>query len=80
MTKSERPKTRLSSVTTAVRLLKTFSEKDVEIGISALSKRLGVSKSTVHRLATTLVAEGLLEQNPETERYHLGVALLLRVP
>ncbi len=75
MSKSERPKTRLSSVTTAIRLLKTFSEKDVEIGISALSKRLGVSKSTVHRLATTLVAEGLLEQNPETERYHLGVAL-----
>lgn len=73
--KSERPKTRLSSVTTAIRLLKSFSEKDVEIGISALSKRLGVSKSTVHRLATTLVAEGLLEQNPETERYRLGIAL-----
>lgn len=68
-------KTRLSSVATAIHLLKAFSEKDVEIGISALSKRLSVSKSTVHRLATTLVAEGLLEQNPETERYRLGVAL-----
>jgi DNA-binding IclR family transcriptional regulator len=69
-------KTRLSSVTTAIRLLKAFSDRDeVEIGISALAKRLHVSKSTVHRLATTLVAEGLLEQNPDTERYRLGVAL-----
>ena len=67
--------TRLSSVATAARLLKSFSAQDPEIGISALSKRLGVSKSTVHRLATTLVQEGLLEQNPETERYRLGVAL-----
>lgn len=72
---SAEPKTRLSSVTTAVRLLKAFSESDREIGISALSKRLGVSKSTVHRVATTLVAEGLLEQNPETDRYRLGLAL-----
>ncbi len=69
-------KTRLTSVTTAIRLLKAFSDKEeVEIGISALAKRLRVSKSTVHRLATTLVAEGLLEQNPDTERYRLGVAL-----
>lgn len=68
-------RTRLSSVATSIRLLKAFSEKDVEIGISALSKRLDVSKSTVHRLATTLVSEGLLEQNPETERYRLGLAL-----
>ena len=68
-------RTRLSSVATSIRLLKAFSEKDVELGISALSKRLDVSKSTVHRLATTLVSEGLLEQNPETERYRLGLAL-----
>lgn len=72
---SGEPKTRLSSVTTAIRLLKAFSESDREIGISALSKKLGVSKSTVHRVATTLVAEGLLEQNPETDRYRLGLAL-----
>jgi len=68
-------KGQLSSVTTAIRVLKAFSDSDREIGISALSKRLGVSKSTVHRAATTLVAEGLLEQNPESDRYRLGLAL-----
>ena len=74
---SSRPidKGRLSSVATSVRLLKAFSEEQVEIGISDLAKRLGVAKSTVHRLAVTLVADSMLEQNPETGKYRLGIAL-----
>jgi IclR family KDG regulon transcriptional repressor len=66
---------RLSSVATAIRLLKAFSEDEVEIGISALARRLGLAKSTVHRLAVTLVSEGLLEQNRENGKYQLGIAL-----
>ena len=66
---------RLSSVATAMRLLKAFSEADVELGISALASRLGVAKSTAHRLAVTLVAERMLEQNPDNGRYRLGTAL-----
>jgi len=66
---------RLSSVSTSIRLLKAFSEEQVEIGISDLAKRLGVAKSTVHRLAVTLVAGGMLEQNPDTGKYRLGIAL-----
>jgi IclR family KDG regulon transcriptional repressor len=66
---------RLSSVASAVRLLKAFSEEQVEIGISDLAKRLGVAKSTVHRLAVTLCADGMLEQNPDTGKYRLGIAL-----
>jgi DNA-binding IclR family transcriptional regulator len=66
---------RLSSVATAIQLLKSFSEEQVDIGISALSRRLGIAKSTVHRLAATLVSEGLLEQDAETEKYRLGIAL-----
>src|SRR5258708_9310266 len=66
---------RLASVATAIRLLKAFSEDEVEIGISALARRLGLAKSTVHRLAVTLVSEGLLEQNRENGKYQLGIAL-----
>lgn len=66
---------RLSSVTTAIRILKAFSDSYGEMGISSLAKRIGVSKSTVHRIVTTMVAEGLLEQNPETDRYYLGIGL-----
>jgi len=66
---------RLSSVAMAARLLKTFTEKEHEIRISELSRRLGVAKSTVHRLVTTLVSEGMLEQNPDNDKYRLGIAL-----
>jgi IclR family KDG regulon transcriptional repressor len=66
---------RLSSVATATRLLKAFSEDEVEIGISALARRLGIAKSTAHRLAVTLVAEGMLEQDRENGKYQLGIAL-----
>ena len=66
---------RLSSVATAIRLLKAFSEDDDELGISELSRRLDLAKSTVHRLAVTLVSEGLLEQDRDNGKYHLGIAL-----
>jgi IclR family KDG regulon transcriptional repressor len=66
---------RLSSVASAIRLLKAFSEHEVDIGISDLARRLGIAKSTVHRLASTLVSEGLLEQDRNTGKYRLGVAL-----
>jgi len=68
-------KGRLSSVATATRLLKAFSEDEVEIGISALARRLGIAKSTAHRLAVTLVSEGMLEQDRENGKYRLGIAL-----
>lgn len=76
-TVSEKKKegTRLSSVAASIRLLKVFNEENAELGISALSRSLKVSKSTVHRLASTLLAEGLLEQDPVTERYRLGLGL-----
>src|SRR5712671_3552999 len=76
-TKPSGPKERrrLSSVATAIELLKAFSEDEVEIGISTLAKRLGVAKSTAHRLASTLVAENLLEQDRATGKYRLGIAL-----
>jgi IclR family transcriptional regulator, KDG regulon repressor len=75
--KTETPPARgqLSSVGTAIALLKAFSEDETEIGVSSLARRLGVSKSTVHRLAMTLVSGGLLEQNPESGRYALGIGL-----
>jgi len=65
---------RLSSVANAVRLTKAFSEQEYEMGISALAMRLGLAKSTVHRLATTLVEYDMLEQNRETGKYRLGLA------
>ncbi|HET9822224.1 MAG TPA: IclR family transcriptional regulator [Burkholderiaceae bacterium] len=66
---------RLSSVTSALLVLKAFNADEAEIGISSLAKRLGLAKSTVHRLAVTLASEGFLEQNPDNGRYRLGLSL-----
>jgi IclR family transcriptional regulator, KDG regulon repressor len=66
---------RLSSVANAIRLTKAFSENEYEMGISALALRLGLAKSTVHRLATTLVEYDFLEQNRDTGKYRPGLAL-----
>jgi DNA-binding IclR family transcriptional regulator len=71
----ETPAGSLSSVTSALQLLKVFSVEETELGISALAKELGVAKSTAHRLAVTLAAEGFLEQNQDNGRYRLGLAL-----
>ena len=66
---------RLSSVANAVRLLKAFSDEESEIGITELALRLGLAKSTVHRLATTLSEERVLEQNPHDAKYRLGLLM-----
>jgi DNA-binding IclR family transcriptional regulator len=74
-TAGRRTKARLSSVANALRLVRAFSDDEYEIGISNLARRLALPKSTVHRLATTLVEAEFLEQNPETGGYRLGLAL-----
>src|SRR3990170_6146356 len=68
-------KARLSSVANSIRLLTSFSGEENELGITTLAGRLRLAKSTVHRLAATLTRAGFLEQNAETGKYRLGVAL-----
>lgn len=73
--KADAEKTRLSSVANAIRLLKAFSDENYEIGISDLGKTLKLPKSTVHRLATTLVDANMLEQSAENGKYRPGLVL-----
>ena len=65
----------LSSVTNAARLLKQFTSNERDLGVTELANRLGLGKSTVHRLLTTLEAERRIEQDPGTGRYRLGLAV-----
>ena len=74
--RNSRPlKARLSSVANSIRLLSSFSGQENELGITVLASRLKLAKSTVHRLAATLTAARFLEQNGETGKYRLGLAL-----
>jgi IclR family KDG regulon transcriptional repressor len=65
----------LSSVRNAARLLRAFSPTDRDLGVSELAARLALPKSSVHRLLTALVAEGLIERIPASGRYRLGIRL-----
>jgi DNA-binding IclR family transcriptional regulator len=62
----------LRSVNNALAVLESFSVERPEIGVTELSHTLGLGKSTVHRLLTSLASRGYVRKNPETERYRLG--------
>jgi DNA-binding IclR family transcriptional regulator len=49
-----------------------FSVERPELGVTELSHTLGLGKSTVHRLLTSLASRGYVRKNPDTERYCLG--------
>ncbi|WP_037081600.1 IclR family transcriptional regulator [Pseudonocardia spinosispora] len=66
---------KLSTVRNAARLLKTFLPHEEELGVAELARRLGLGKSSVHRLLATLLDEGLLERDPRTGRYRLGIVM-----
>ena len=65
----------LGSVANAARVLKSFSANRREWGVTDLAHELGIAKSTTHRLLATLTDEGLLEQDVESGRYRLGLAV-----
>ncbi|WP_109509110.1 IclR family transcriptional regulator [Nocardioides speluncae] len=63
---------RLSSVATAARILREFGKHSTQLGVSQLARRVGVGKSTAHRVIWTLVEEGLLEKVEETGLFRLS--------
>ncbi|AKX93118.1 IclR family transcriptional regulator [Moorella thermoacetica] len=66
----------LQSVDNALRILEAFSANEPELGISELSRKLGLSKSAVFRLVLTLQSRGFLSQDPVTGKYLLGLKTL----
>jgi DNA-binding IclR family transcriptional regulator len=66
----------VESVRRAIAILHSFSLEKPELGVTELSRDLEVHKSTVSRLLATLEIEGLVDRNPVTGRYRLGVGLI----
>ena len=67
---------RIQAVERAVSLLDAFSADEPELGVTELSSRVGLHKSTVHRFLVNLEAGGLVERNPRSGRYRLGIRIL----
>ena len=66
----------IQSVTNALDLLEEFRGEETELGVTELSKRLGLHKNNVFRLLATLESRGYMEQNKVTGNYRLGLRVL----
>jgi DNA-binding IclR family transcriptional regulator len=66
----------IQSIQRAIAVLRCFTEREPELGVMELSRRLDLHKSTVSRILSTLQYEGLVDQNPETGKYRLGLGLI----
>ena len=64
----------LQTVAAAFDLLDCFVEQE-ELGVTEVSRLLGIPKSSAHRLLTSLASRGIVEQNHHNAKYRLGVRL-----
>ena len=71
-TASGAPGSSLRSVGSALDVLECFAT-DGFLGVSDIARKLGVAKSTAHRLLQTLVSRGFVEQDRESGLYRLGI-------
>ena len=64
----------VQSVTTALDMLDCLAAEP-ELGVAELGRRLGIAKSTAHRLLTTMCAKGYVQRVSEGRGYRLGMRL-----
>jgi DNA-binding IclR family transcriptional regulator len=74
-TESVSVNSRVQSVERAVQLLKAVAEGSDAETAPVLADRVGLNRSTTWRLLATLEHHGLLDRDPETNRYSVGHAV-----
>jgi DNA-binding IclR family transcriptional regulator len=68
------PAAGIQSLATALELLECLAGEP-ELGVAELGRRLGISKSSAHRIVTTLAAKGYVQRVPATRAWRLGIRL-----
>ncbi len=61
------------SILRALDILEAVGRENGPVGLSELSRKVGLHKSTVHRLALSLESRGWLTKEAESGRYRIGV-------
>lgn len=69
-------RTKHSSLTNALRILKSFTIDDIELTLDDIVEQLAISKSTACRLVQTIESEGFMTQNTRSNTYALGASIL----
>jgi DNA-binding IclR family transcriptional regulator len=65
----------MKSLRSALRVLMEFSGEQQDFGVGELAERCRLSKSQVSKVLSTFAEFGLLTQNPDSRRYHVGARL-----
>ena len=66
----------LASVDLVLDLMERLAASPRPRGVSDLARDLGISKARAHRHLRALVQRGYVRQDPESERYEIGIKLL----
>lgn len=67
---------KVKSLYKAIKLLDYFSISHPERGVSELAELSGMLKSSIYNIMSTYEECGILEKNPKTCQYHLGLKIL----
>ncbi|EFK09136.1 IclR helix-turn-helix domain protein [delta proteobacterium NaphS2] len=62
----------VKSVERALHILMLFTRQVPQLGVTEVSRILGVTKAAAHNLMTTMVDAGFLQKYPESRKYGLG--------
>jgi DNA-binding IclR family transcriptional regulator len=65
------------AVRRAIAVLKAFSDDAPEMGVTEVSRKVNLHKSTVYRLLSAFEGEGLIAKSPENGKYRLGPELIV---
>lgn len=72
----QHPELSVKTIQRAASILRCFTVESPELGLTVISQRTGLHKSTVSRLLLALQREGFAQHNPETGKWQLGLGLL----
>ena len=68
---------RIQAIERAIMIMNCFTDEEPELRLQEICDRLDLNKSTAHGILNTLKHHGLMEQDPETQKYRLGLNLLV---
>lgn len=65
----------VQSVDRSLSILEVLSDYEDGLGITEISEKVNLHKSTVHRLLSTLIQKGYVKQDEDTNKYRLTLKL-----
>jgi len=66
----------VQSIDRAFDILEVLAVEKNGLGVTEIGNRVGLHKSTVHRLLTAMVEKGYIEKNQDTGKYRLGLKFI----